>query len=61
MTSIISSKIKNAKLTNVILHQWIGEGFPLFVIDNYTVFSSFTWKVLLVKCVESAILRGGSL
>ena len=36
-----SNLIKNAKLTAIILHQWVGEWFPLFIIDNYTVFASF--------------------
>jgi len=27
--------------TATILHQWIGEQFPVFIIDNFTVFAIF--------------------
>ena len=45
-------------LTATILHQWIGEWFRLFTLDYFTVLLPYTYKALVRKCVESAILRG---
>ena len=39
------------------MHQWTGEWFPLFIIDNYTVFANFYVEGIAGGNVESAILR----
>ena len=51
-------RIKSAKLTATILHQWIGEWFRLFYswllyCFCYLIRIRYCWR----KCVESAILR----
>jgi len=41
------------------LHQWIGELFPLFIIDNYSVFANFYVESIAGENVSSLRFYGG--
>jgi len=52
-------RIKRAKLTTTILHQWIGERFCLFILDYCTVFATlYTYQALLAEMCRIGDFKG---